>query len=311
MIALDAMGGDFAPHKPLEGAVRAARRGVSVCVFGNAAVLEEVLTAIDSEWRSLPLHIEHTTEEIGMDEEPASAVRKKQDSSLVRAVRSIKEGRCSAAVSAGGSGALMIASLFILGRQEGVERPAIAAIFPTKQGPVLVLDIGANTDCKPHYLRQFADLGVAFVREHFQLNNPRIGLLANGHEDSKGSLLTKETFPLLKESGLNFIGNVEPYNVFAGDVDVVVTDGFSGNVMIKTVESVHDLILSMAKNAVEESGLGNSSGFDLMKNAINKRFLDGNCGGAPLLGVRGDVIVCHGAASAEDIERALVFVNEK
>ena len=309
MIALDAMGGDFSPHSNLQGALSAARKGIPVLLFGDAQILEKELTALDQDWRSLGLLIEHTSEEIAMDEEPAAAVRKKTDSSLVRAVRSVKEGRSSAVVSAGSSGALMIASLFILGRREGIERPAIAGILPTAKGVVVGLDLGANTECKPSYLYQFAHLGAEFVREHFHLEHPRVGLLSNGHEDCKGSALTKETFELLKQSTLNFVGNVEPYNIFAGDVDVFVTDGFSGNVLIKTLESVRDLVTLKIVNSDElPSGADNKMLGDI-KSSIEKSFKNDDRGGAVLLGVQGRAIVCHGAAHGDDIERALMLAK--
>ena len=310
MIALDAMGGDFAPHSNVQGALSAARKGVQIVLFGDAEIIERELTALDPAWRSLGLFIEHTTEEIAMDEEPAAAVRKKTNSSLVRAVRSVKEGRCSAVVSAGSSGALMIASLFILGRKEGIERPAIAGLLPTAKGFVVGLDLGANTECKPQNLYQFAHLGAEFSRDQFHIDQPRVGLLSNGHEDAKGSLLTKETFGLLKQSALNFIGNVEPHNIFAGDVDVFVTDGFSGNVLLKTTEAVHSMMCAKLLQYGATATGDSNSGSDVLKKALKSAFGNLSFGGAPLLGVQGKAIVCHGAAKGNDMERALLLAGK-
>lgn len=290
MIAVDVMGGDHAPLVVLQGAVAAAGRGIPVQLYGPEAFMVSWLNAHAPTWHELPISIVQAHDVIAMDEEPVFAVRKKPQASLVKAVESVATGACRATLSAGNSGALMAASALIIGRHVGVERPAIAGYLPTKTGVVLALDLGANTECRPQHLVQFAHLGTHHLQQAKGMQQPRVGLLSNGHEDAKGSALTKEAFVLLKqEAGLNFVGNVEPYDVFEGAVDVVVCDGFSGNVLLKTMEATTALMKHWYP-------------------AITKDFdKDRQLGGALLLGINGTAIVCHGNADAQTMEQAIVF----
>jgi glycerol-3-phosphate acyltransferase PlsX len=293
MIAIDVMGGDHAPLVVLEGAVQAAKKGIPVRLHGPEDVIIPWLATHVPTWQNLPITISAATEIIGMDEEPVFAVRKKQQSSLVNAVKDVANGMCRAALSAGNSGAMMAASALIIGRTAGIERPAIAGYVPTKKGMALALDLGANTECRPHYLVQFAHLGAAHARDVMGIENPRIGLLSNGHEDSKGSQLSKEAFLLLKQEALlNFVGNIEPYDIFEHKVDVVVTDGFSGNVLLKTMEAVTALITQWYPEIATD---------------LHSRMGHTQFGGALLLGVNGTSIVCHGGADAKTLEQAITF----
>jgi len=228
-----------------------------------------------------------------MHEEPLSAIIKKKQASMVHALQLVKEGRCFAAISAGNSGAFMAASLFELGRNENIARPAIAGFLPALNGRYLALDLGANTDCRAEHLYQFAHIGAEYLEKTLKFTNPKIGLLSNGQEDSKGSKLTKETFLLLKNSQLNFQGNVEPYDLFDNKVDVVVCDGFSGNVLLKTTEAACEMMMNFAKRNESIDSIGKK--------------IYCSVGGAMLLGVNGNVIVCHGSAKSSDIENAVKF----
>ncbi len=293
MIAVDVMGGDHAPHVVLEGALAAAKKSVPVMLYGPEAMIHEWLAKHDSSWDQYAITIAHASDTIAMDEEPVLAVRRKMGSSLVKAVASVAQGQSSAVLSAGNSGALMAAAALMIGRQEGIERPAIAGFLPTAQGEVLALDLGANTECRPGHLIQFAHLGNTYARQALHITNPRIGLLSNGHEEGKGSLLVKETHALLKNETLNFIGNVEPYDIIDHKADVIVCDGFAGNVMLKTMEAISGLIESWLDEKTAK--------------ALGQRFAHKRLGGALLLGVKGSVVVCHGGADSEAIERAISY----
>ncbi len=293
MIAIDIMGGDNAPVVVLQGAVAAARKGVAVQLYGPEDLILRWFASHAVAWQELPITIVASQEVIEMNEEPVFAVRKKPGASLVKAVESVARGTCSATLSAGNSGAMMAASALIIGRLPGVERPAIAGYLPTSKGVVLALDLGANTECRPQHFLQFAHLGSMHLREAKGIENPRVGLLSNGHEDNKGSVLGKEAFALLKQdSGINFIGNVEPCHIFAHDVDVVVCDGFSGNVLLKTMEATTDLIKQWYPDILSD---------------LDDRLSHKQLGGALLLGVKGTAIICHGNADAKTMEQAIMF----
>jgi len=293
MIAIDVMGGDRAPLVVLQGALAAASKGIPVQLHGPEEVIVPWLQAHAPRWQQLPISIAKADEVIAMDEEPVFAVRKKPGSSLVKAVQSVATGTCRAALSAGNSGALMAASALVIGRHTGVERPAIAGYLPTTQGVVLALDLGANTECRPHHLVQFAHLGTAHARDAMGIANPRIGLLSNGDEEGKGSQLGKEAFVLLKqEAGITFVGNVEPYDILEHKVDVVVCDGFAGNVMLKTLEATVDLIKRWHPS---------------IANDLDQQLSHKQLGGALLLGVKGTAIVCHGNSDAKTMEQAITF----
>lgn len=305
MIAVDVMGGDFAPHVVLQGAVQAAKEGNKVCLFGPEAVIKAWLEIEEETWRQLPITLVDATETIEMTDEPVGAVRKKQNSSLVRAVKSVACGDATAVVSAGHSGALMVASIFVLGRQDGIERPAIAGLFPTPTGYAVGLDLGANTDCKAVNLVQFAHLGVEYARRMLAIKHPRVALLANGEEDVKGSLLTKEAFQLLQqEAALDFIGNREPHAALSGEVDVFVCDGFTGNIFLKTFETVFAQRTRLFKELLTGLNVDPSVLGDLKKRLDAANVLK-QMGGALLIGVQKPVFVCHGAAQAGDITQAI------
>src|SRR5712692_1773097 len=249
-VALDAMGGDKAPGEVVLGAVQAAREyGLGVYLVGREEVISAELAKHDTQGLDLP--IIHTDEVIELDEHPANAVRRKKNASMTLALQQVRDGQALGAVSAGNSGAMMAASLFTLKRIRGVERPALGGIFPTKDGVCLVIDMGANTDCKPEYLQQFALMGSIYMERIFHVRSPRIGLLANGEEESKGNQQVQEAHQLLKKNaaalGLNFIGNVEGRDIPAGGADVVVCDGFVGNVVLKLSEGLAETLIGMLR----------------------------------------------------------------
>jgi len=308
MVSVDVMGGDYAPQAIIQGALGAAKKRVSVNLFGPINDVSRWLDQEDAGWRQYPIKIVDAPDVITMDQEPVHAIRSKQSSSLVKAVASVAAGESQAVVSAGNSGALMAAATFIIGRQEGVSRPAIAGFAPSLKEDVLVLDLGANTECRPEHLLQFAQLGCQYMMRVTERKNPRIGLLANGHEEGKGSQLTKAAFALLKASDMNFIGNVEPQDIFAGKSDIVVCDGFVGNVLLKTMESVCHVMLSFLKQ--ETTDPEKKMWADQSVIAISKRLSFKTRGGALLLGVKKTVVVCHGNADAKAIENAILFASQ-
>lgn len=306
-IALDAMGGDHAPAVTVAGAVAAARRlGVGVALVGARPAIEAELAKHQT--AGLDLTIVEASETIGMDEHPAQAVRRKPNNSISVATRLVKEGQAAAVVSAGNSGAMMAAALFVLGRIKGIDRPAIATVFPCTGGQVLLIDVGAITDPDPANLVQFAQMGDIYLRAVFGVARPRIGLLSNGEEPTKGSKLVQEAHALLRQQpGLNFIGNVEGKDVPAGLADVVVCDGFAGNVLIKTAEGVATYIRQVLREEVTRTlwhkllALGLRGAF----RRVGARLDYAEFGGAPLLGVEGVVIIAHGRSNARAIENAV------
>jgi len=305
-IALDAMGGDHAPGEAVKGAVEGAREnGVEVVLVGPTAVVRAEL----DKYAPIGPHLTvvEAPEMVRMDEAPAMAVRQKKNSSLAVGMKLLKTGEASAFISAGNSGAVMAAALLILGLQEGVERPALATVFPTSGGPALFLDVGANTDCKPPFLLQFARMGNTYMQKVFSIASPRIGLVSNGEEETKGNQLVRETHVLLKASGLNFVGNVEGKDLARGVADVVVTDGFTGNVMIKVTEGVHEMLRAVLE---QEAARGPHmalaiSLFRPLLQTVAKRLDYTQYGGAPLLGVKGNVIIGHGRSDARAFKSAL------
>ncbi|HLI88231.1 MAG TPA: phosphate acyltransferase PlsX [Ktedonobacteraceae bacterium] len=309
-VALDAMGGDKAPGETVLGAVQAAREyGIGVYLVGREDVIRAELARHDTAGLDLP--IIHTDEVIEMDEHPANAVRRKKNASMILALQQVRDGAAVGAVSAGNSGAMMAASLFTLKRIPGVERPALGLVFPTKDKPCLIIDMGANTDCKPEYLLQFALMGSIYMQRLFHVQAPRIGLLANGEEESKGNQQVIETHQLLKANaatlGLNFIGNVEGHDIPAGSADVVVCDGFLGNVVLKLSEGLAETILELMRAEMTGS-LINKLAAAVLRPSLRKVFkrLDyAEYGGLPLLGINGSAIVAHGRSNAKAIKNAL------
>jgi phosphate acyltransferase len=290
VIAIDAMGGDFAPREIVAGGLCSVKEdGIPLALFGNEKTVTEILNSIDPAWHSLPLKIVHMPLAIGMGDEPVQAVKSKQNSSLVGAVASVRDGFCDAVISAGNSGAAMAAALFLIGREEGIDRPALTGLIPGVHKPTIALDLGANADCKPINLFQFAQLGVKYAKDVCKIDNPIVGLLSNGEEKGKGSLLVKEAFKLLENAQINFFGNVEPLHILENKVDVVVCDGFSGNVLLKTFEATAALCGDSKMRSMFES----------VKH-----------GGALLLGVKKRVIISHGSSRAIDIVRAVRFATK-
>lgn len=300
-IALDAMGGDHAPAEVVRGAIEAARSpAVEVVLVGDEHRIREIPGS-----QNLP--IVHCTQVVEMDEQPALAYRKKKDSSIVVGLNLVKSGKASAFVSAGNTGAVMAASLFVLGRLNGADRPALGTVFPTRSGKAFLLDVGANADCRPIHLFEFAIMGSIYMEKVFGLARPRVGILSIGEEAAKGNQLVQDSHRLLRKSGLNFVGNVEGKDVPQGIADVVVTDGFTGNVAIKVSEGVSELLLGLVKEAVASRLRYKLAGFVLkpaLKLAV-KRLDYSEYGGAPLLGVDGVSIVAHGRSNAKAIASAL------
>lgn len=306
-VALDAMGGDAGLDAVVAGAILAARQlAIPVTLVGPA---DRVAASLQAQGASgLPIDVADAPDVIEMGEHPVQAVRRRPNASMNVGVRLVKEGRAGAFVSAGNTGAAMAAGLFGLGRLPGVERPALATVFPTATGHCLILDVGANADCRASYLQQFAVMGDRYANLVLDVARPRVGLLSNGEEETKGSALVQEAYPLLKASGLNFVGNVEGKDVPRGAADVVVCDGFTGNVLIKTAEGIGELTFQLLREEIGASGPLGMLGALLLKPALRriKRRVDyQEYGGAPLLGVAGVVIVAHGRSSARAIRNAI------
>ncbi|MGE0641943.1 MAG: phosphate acyltransferase PlsX [Thermoanaerobaculia bacterium] len=304
-IAVDAMGGDFAPRAAVLGAHAAAMEdGVSILLVGERTRLERELSRLaNSRGR---IEIVHAEERIEMDE-PPTVVRKKRNSSLVVCAELVREGRAAAMVSAGNTGAAMVAAKLFLGAIPGVDRPALAAVFPNPHGRTVVLDVGANVGTRPEQLRQFAVMGHFYAQEVVGTTSPRIGLLSIGEEEAKGTDVTREVFRTLKSTGLNFIGNVEGRDVFNGEADVVVCDGFVGNVLLKSAESMAELIVSMMREELSRTSRTKLGGW-LAKPAFLafKRRTDyAEYGAVPLLGVAGGCFIGHGRSNAKAIRNAI------
>ena len=301
-LAIDVMGGDHAPDAILEGCLQALsmlQPETELLLCGDSAAINGSLRTVgDAGGR---LHVYPTTEVIGCDEAPTRAIRAKKDSSLVRAVQAGAEGEADCVVSAGNTGALLTAATLIIRRIDGVKRPALAPLLPTVAGNgVLLIDSGANTDCKPAYLQQFALMGAAYMHSVQGIENPRVGLLNNGAEAEKGSELTKAAHALLLETPVNFAGNCEARDALSGDVDVLVCDGFDGNVLLKGIEGTVASMLTLLKQNLYAT-LRTKAGAALAKPAFRalKHKLDyTEHGGAPLLGVKGGVIKAHGSSNA-------------
>jgi phosphate acyltransferase len=307
-IAVDAMGGDHAPQVNVDAAVAAAREfGIRTLLVGSSSRLERLLR--DSGYRGTEVEIVEASDVITMEDPATAAVRRKRNSSIRVAADCVRDGRAHGLVSAGHTGAAMVSAKMVVGTIEGVDRPALAAILPNLSGHCLLLDVGANPDAKPQHFKEFAVMGSIYAQLVFGKELPSIGLMSIGEEDTKGTDRTKEVFKVLKETGLNFIGNVEGRDVFNGKVDVIVTDGFTGNVILKVSEALGEMIEKLLREEIK-STLQSSVGFLLSRSAFRsfKKRLDySEYGGAPLLGVKGCVIICHGRSSAKAIKNAIRF----
>jgi glycerol-3-phosphate acyltransferase PlsX len=309
-IAVDAMGGDFAPLEVVKGALEAAMEyGISVILVGDEKQLRAELDKYDAGGL---VSVVHTSEVIGMGEPPAVAVRRKKDSSIVRATQLVKEGEASAVVSAGSTGAAMTAALLYLGRIKGIDRPAIAGVLPSEKGFSLMLDVGANVDCKPANLLQFGIMGYQYAKKIMGISNPRVGLLSNGEEITKGNETTLAAYPQLQGAAINFIGNVEGRDIFSGGVDVIVCDGFIGNIVLKAGEGMAGMLLKMIKEEITKSWLA-KTGAVLAKPALKafqKRLDYNEYGGAPFLGVNGVSIICHGSSTSKAVKSAVKLARD-
>jgi glycerol-3-phosphate acyltransferase PlsX len=311
-IAVDAMGGDHAPAVEIEGAVQAASQyGIPIVLVGQVDRIHEFLRSHDT--AGLSIDVVHASEVITMEESAATAARKKKDSSIRVAARLMREGGVAGVVSAGNTGAVMATVKMVMGTLAVVDRPALSTVLPTQKGkPAILLDVGANVDCKPHHLEQFAVMGDIYSRAIFGIRRPRVGLLSIGEEDTKGNELTKEAFKSLKHAPINFIGNVEGRDIFKGEIDVIVCDGFTGNVALKLSEGLIDTFATMLKQEIEKT-IAAKVGYILAERAFRafRRRLDySEYGGAPLLGIKGITIVCHGRSNANAIKNAVRIAHE-
>ena len=308
-IALDSMGGDYAPEMVVDGAVEAASEGdgrFQVVLVGKKEIIESYIA--DKRLNGGNIEIVDAPEVIGMSESPATAVRRKRNSSIVTAMRLQKEGVVQAVVSAGNTGAVVASSLVSLGRLRGISRPAIAIYLPSRTGGTILLDAGANSDCEAHNLLQFAFMGSIYAENLLGRTRPKVGLLSIGEEKSKGNELTRETHELLEGSDLNFVGNVEGRDIFMGEVDVVVTDGFTGNIVLKFSESIVHYLSDLVKEGLGRYPLA-KLGAAMMKPVFRNVGLAldyAEYGGAPLLGLNGVVIIGHGGSSARAIKNAIL-----
>ena len=308
------MGGDHCPKAEVAGAVQAARTlGIRVILVGREDLVRKELDAHEG-WRSLPLEMRHASEQITMNDSAAKAVRTKKDSSIRVASRLVREGEADGFVSAGNTGAVMATAKMVQGVVPGVDRPALASIFPTLKGsPAILVDVGANVDCDARMLVQFAVMGNIYYRVIFHTPKPKVGLLSIGEEEHKGNDLTRAAMPLLKvQSGINFIGNVEGRDLYTGNADVIVCDGFTGNVALKVSEGIVDVIKSMLQESLKAT-ITRQIGYVLSRSAFHefKRRVDySEFGGAPLLGVKGVCIICHGRSNANAIKNAIRVAAE-
>lgn len=304
-VAVDAMGGDHAPAAPVRGALQAARElGIDVILVGEEAALRRELGRGASSDR---VSICHCSELVGMDEVPLKAVRQKRDSSIRVAFDLVRRGEADAAVSAGNSGATLAAGVITLGRMEGVERPAIAGLFPAKDGPVILIDIGANVDCRPHHLLQFGIMAHAFAVSCLGIADPKTGLLSIGEEAGKGNDQVRQASELFKHSQLNFTGNVEGRDIFSGRTQIIVCDGFVGNVALKVTEGVAEVMSRLLRRELASTIIGKATAM-LGRGCferVRKRLDYEEVGGAPLLGISGVGIVCHGGSSPRCIRNAI------
>src|SRR5271167_93383 len=313
IIALDAMGSDRAPKPEIEGAILAARHyDVEVVLVGREEVIRGELD-LHRFWRRLSISVVDAREVVGMQEKAAQAVRAKRDSSLRVGLRLVRDGKAAGFVTAGNTGAAMATAKMVLGAIPGVDRPALAAVFPTAIGTAAeLLDVGANVDCKPHNLEQFAVMGEIYYRSMFGTRRPRVGLLSIGEEEGKGNELTRQAFQLLKHLPLNFVGNVEGRDLYNGKVDVIVADGFVGNVALKISEGVANLVRSALKESLKAT-ITSQVGALLSRSAFidfKKRLDHTEYGGAPLLGVKGVCIITHGSSNANAIKNAVRVAAE-
>lgn len=312
MIAVDVMGGDYAPQEAIQGALAAAKKGVPLILFGNQDKVMPLLSHYCPRWRSLPIELVHCSDVIDMDEDPLKGMLRKKDASIIRALQAVHSGKADAFVSAGNSGAVVAAATIIVGRVQGVYRPAIGTFLPTNHGSLFCLDLGANPDCKPEYMLQFAHMGYVYTRLTKQIAQPRVALLSNGHESYKGSALVKQAFELISQTDLTFVGNIESRDIFSGRADVIVTDGFTGNVLLKSIQGTAKAVMDWMKDEASRSVflkvvLGLT--YPLLKRIKDKSDY-AKTGAAPLLGVNKPVFIAHGSSKENAVERAILLAKK-
>ena len=311
IIAVDAAGGEYAPHEVVKGAIKAAQEyKVDIALVGKKKILH-VLAGRHLE--KLGLSIIEASQVIQLHEQPVQAIRSKPKSSIVVGINLVRDGAASAFISAGNTGAVVCAALFNLGKMKGIERPALCSFIElTGSTPILLIDAGVNVDCRPSHLVQFARLGASYTKHIMGIESPRVGLLNNGEEESKGNRLAQESYQLLKNAGLNFIGNLEGHDIFKKVADVIVTDGFTGNIVIKTIEG----IMGNWLYSLSQAGQIFSKAYSLPARALHrdigmdswtKRLDYREYGGACLLGVNGNVVVAHGRSKAKAIKNAIAL----
>jgi len=304
-IILDAMGSDKYPEPEISAAIESAKNGIEIILVGDLEKFSDKLKQLGG--NDLPITTVHAPEVVEMWDKPVESGRQKPNNSMSIGINLLRENKGQAFVTAGNTGGAMYNAIRTLGRIEGVQRPPLSAMFPTRKGKCIVLDIGANVDCRSDFLMQFAILGSIYAEVVLKTENPRIGILSNGEEEGKGNQLVKDTFPLIKSLGFNFIGNIEPKELFNGDVDVVVTDGFVGNVLVKSSEAVAKLITAILKEELKSTFFSKLGAF-LAKPAFTKikSLVDpSEVGAAPLLGVNGLVFIGHGRSDSRAIVSAI------
>lgn len=304
-IAVDAMGGDYGLSVIVPAAVSAARTGLPITLVGDEYMIRSELQKLDT--GSCTIDVVHASQVVTMEDKPADAMRRKKDSSIQVACRLVKDGKADGVVSAGNSGATVACGMFTIGRIKGVLRPGMAGILPTEKNPMVLLDVGANVDCKPEHLFQYGLMADVLARDVLGYEKPRIGLLTIGEEEGKGNTLVKTSYEMLKNSSLNFVGNIEGRDIFTGDVDVAVCDGFVGNVALKLSEGLASSLGNLLKGELKRDIVSKLGAMLAMK-AFKRfgRLVDkSEYGGAPVLGLKGIVLVCHGKADSRAVERAI------
>jgi len=312
-IAVDAMGGDYAPHEIVKGAIKAAAEfDCDITLVGRA----EILNVLAGKHRKPHINIVNATQVIEFNEHPVRAIRSKPDSSMVVGIKLLKEGKADAFVSAGNSGAEIVGSMLILGCVEGIERPPLCLLIDLNPAaPVLLVDAGVNADCRPNHLVQFAQLGTVYAQHILGVEKPRVGLVNNGEEETKGNRLAVDAYPLLKQAGVNFIGNIEGHEILRGKADLIVTDGFTGNVILKTIEGMSEIFQLHMKSATSlVSSTYNVQGEDFIRNLKASTWLRRmdyrEHGGAYLLGVNGNVVRAHGRSQSRAMKNAIGLAAE-
>ncbi|MBE6077518.1 MAG: phosphate acyltransferase PlsX [Clostridium lundense] len=307
IIAVDGMGGDFAPELVVEGCIQAVKEyeGIHIIITGKEELIKNELDK--REYKGNKIEILNTKEVIGTDEAPVKAIRRKKDSSMVKALELVKEGKAQAVISAGSTGALMAGATFVLGRIKGINRVCLAPLLPGAKAPFMIADAGANVDCRPEYLVQFAMMGKVYFESVLCVKNPTVGLVNIGAEEEKGNELTKAAYKLLKDTDFNFIGNIEPRDIPRGETNIAVCDGFIGNTVLKTYEGVASNLFSMLKDEIMSSTRGKIGGA-LLKPVFKdfkKKFDYTEYGGSPFLGAKGICIKAHGSSDAKAFKNAI------